>query len=461
MSIKKTSILCIIVLHLISMMPLCFADVRDYEGVGHYVMSDFETPDVAKQRAKSRAEQSAIEQAGVYVRSYTKTLNAQIVEDEIVTIAGGIIKIKETKYHMEPLSDEGGSFQITATVIATINTDEVQKWLNRDSKDKEILIAQNRKLQELNAEQESKIAYLQKQLTSISSQQDKKDIQEKFKAVDNEFLALEKIKNADRALTIFEYDKAVLYCNEALILNPSNALAYEIIGTCYYEKHQYDIAIKNLTEAITLNNNNSNTYNKRGVSYQALSKHEEALSDFNIAIRLSPQNEKIYNNRAMTYASLGRIQLAMADYSKAIELNPHYTLAYYNRAETYLHEKQYALAITDFSKAISLNPYDADAYNDRAIAYNAEKNYLLAINDCTKSIELNPKNPNPYFNRGEAYWGQGKYELAANDYLKTLEINPYDVEAHEKLGVCFRNLGYVKEAEMCFAIANKIKSSRR
>ncbi len=43
------------------------AEVRNYTGVGEYYMSDFETPNVAQQRAKQRAEQHACEQAGVYV----------------------------------------------------------------------------------------------------------------------------------------------------------------------------------------------------------------------------------------------------------------------------------------------------------------------------------------------------------------------------------------------------------
>ncbi len=35
------------------------AEVRNYDGVGEYIMSDFETPDVAKQRAKTYAERNA------------------------------------------------------------------------------------------------------------------------------------------------------------------------------------------------------------------------------------------------------------------------------------------------------------------------------------------------------------------------------------------------------------------
>ena len=39
-----------------AVMPLVSAEVKEYEGFGEYVMSDFETPDVAKQRTQARAD---------------------------------------------------------------------------------------------------------------------------------------------------------------------------------------------------------------------------------------------------------------------------------------------------------------------------------------------------------------------------------------------------------------------
>ena len=51
------------------------AEIKTYTGTGEYIMSDFETPEVAKQRAKVYAERNAQEQAGVYVNSYSKMEN--------------------------------------------------------------------------------------------------------------------------------------------------------------------------------------------------------------------------------------------------------------------------------------------------------------------------------------------------------------------------------------------------
>ena len=86
----------------LSYLPVAHAEIMTYEGTGEYIMSDFETPDVAKQRAKVRAEQHAVEQAGVYVKSYTKTVNHMVEADEVTTIANTIIKIIDEKYIITP-----------------------------------------------------------------------------------------------------------------------------------------------------------------------------------------------------------------------------------------------------------------------------------------------------------------------------------------------------------------------
>ena len=83
-----------------AVMPLVSAEVKEYEGFGEYVMSDFETLDVAKQRAKARAEQNAMEQAGGYLERRTEVVNSRITRDEIKTITNGILNVINVKYDL-------------------------------------------------------------------------------------------------------------------------------------------------------------------------------------------------------------------------------------------------------------------------------------------------------------------------------------------------------------------------
>ena len=95
-------------LRLIFVMMLIFtstahAEIKTYEGIGEYVMSEFEALDIAKQRAKQKAERNAQEKAGVYVSSYTKVKDSSVTEDEIITITSGIMNVINVDYEVTPL----------------------------------------------------------------------------------------------------------------------------------------------------------------------------------------------------------------------------------------------------------------------------------------------------------------------------------------------------------------------
>ncbi|MBR1729249.1 MAG: hypothetical protein IJ728_06985 [Selenomonadaceae bacterium] len=62
----------IFVISVLLMVSMVNAEIKMYDGVVKYVMSDFETPEIAKQRAKLRVEQAARRQADVYLTSYRK-----------------------------------------------------------------------------------------------------------------------------------------------------------------------------------------------------------------------------------------------------------------------------------------------------------------------------------------------------------------------------------------------------
>ena len=78
----------IIILTPFLMISEVLAQVKTYTGVGEYFMSDFETLDIAKQRALLYAKRNATEQAGVLIESRTEVINAEVSKDEINTMSG-------------------------------------------------------------------------------------------------------------------------------------------------------------------------------------------------------------------------------------------------------------------------------------------------------------------------------------------------------------------------------------
>ena len=107
---------------------IAHAEIKNYSGTGEYIMSEYETIDVAKQRAKQKAARNAQEQAGVFVSSYTKIKNHQVSEDEIIAITNGILKIFDVQENLIP-QDEGKNILIQVTIKASIDSDKIKKIL--------------------------------------------------------------------------------------------------------------------------------------------------------------------------------------------------------------------------------------------------------------------------------------------------------------------------------------------
>ena len=114
------------------------------------------------------------------------------------------------------------------------------------------------------------------------------------------------------------------------------------------------IAIEDYDEAIRVNPNDAVAYFNRGNAYHSLNKKKRAIEDYDQAIRLNPEYADAYHNRGTTYRDLGQFRRAIEDYDQAIHLNPRDAVAYNNRGNAYKLQGKKAEAIADFEKCITL-----------------------------------------------------------------------------------------------------------
>ena len=84
-----------------------------------------------------------------------------------------------------------------------------------------------------------------------------------------------------------ENDRAIADYNEALRLDPKNAIAYANRGLAYRDKGDTDRAIADYTEAIRLDPKNARAYVNRGLAYEKLADFARARADYNTALGLS------------------------------------------------------------------------------------------------------------------------------------------------------------------------------
>lgn len=386
------------------------AEIQTYTGEGAYVMSEDENLGVAKERAKADAMRNAQEQAGIFIRSYSKMKNFKLIDDEIITIASNIIKlVKEPQYYpLEAVANLDGVL-IKVTVVANIDSDDLNTWLNKSDLEKQTLIAQNKDLRrQLNAQAEE-LAALKRRLAESTTEQDKTQIAQQFAAEDKIFLSNQKVSEGWQLYYRKDFGGAIKLHSEAIELNPYNALAYYGRAYAYDELKNYPQAIADCTKAVQFDSPCLvDAYNNRGEAYRKSGNYHAAIADYNKALELNSAYVKAYNNRGNAYLGLNQYERAIQDYDKAIELNPDYALAYYNRGLTYHYLNQYERAIQDYDKAIELNPNDDAAYNNRGWTYYCLKQYRQALKDFDKTLEINPNHTLAKNNRDACLKAMGK-----------------------------------------------------
>ncbi len=398
--------------------PTANAEVQTYIGEGEYLMNDFETPEVAKQRAKNRAEQNAQEQAGIYLESYSHMKNFDLLNDEIITISSGIMKILDVKFNQDVVAD-GKGILIHVTIKAEIDSDNMDKWLNKSIEQRRQINSQMENLRQENAKQEATIADLKSQLAAgtITQEQAKQDFVQK-----------------DKVFTFYQK-------------------LQEGLNFCAAENFQQ--AVQSFTDAINIFPRNAYGYFDRGTAYNELHENQKALDDFNKSIEIAP-NHFAYNNRGKINFEMKNFNAALEDFNKAIQVNPNDATAYYNRGTVYFAVQNFNLGMKDFDKAISLQPNNVKFYVKRSAGYYVSGKMDSALKDLNTAIKVDPTYYESYSLRGEVYTALKDYKAALKDFNKSIELNPNDAETYAQRGNIYKLLGDNKNAQKDFATAKKM-----
>lgn len=100
------------------------AENETYTGEGKATMSEAETQEQIIERAKTYALRNAREKAGVYIRSRSELRDFELVEDDIITMTAGVLKITDTQIEKTLVND---AIQVFVTVTVIIDSDELKR----------------------------------------------------------------------------------------------------------------------------------------------------------------------------------------------------------------------------------------------------------------------------------------------------------------------------------------------
>ena len=111
---------------LMSFFTAVHAEVRIYDGVGEYLMTE-ETVDFAKNQAALDAERNILDKICVHIKAQSTMINNELDNDEIIAMSAGILHVTDTKFK---ISEDTGGILVKAFVTAEIDFDELQKIID-------------------------------------------------------------------------------------------------------------------------------------------------------------------------------------------------------------------------------------------------------------------------------------------------------------------------------------------
>jgi tetratricopeptide (TPR) repeat protein len=269
-------------------------------------------------------------------------------------------------------------------------------------------------------------------------------------------LAWQKKGDSERALADY---------NDAIRVNPKDALAYNDRGMLWRERGDSDRAIADFTAAIAIDplphsdeaysgrgnavvaKRNVNIYENRALTLLERSDLDGAIADFDRAIKLDPDGVDSFNGRGAAWRAKGDLDRAEADFSRALAIDQDHIGAQYNRGLVEVAKGELDAAVADLTAALRLDPDFVDGYEARADAFLAKSDAEQAIADLDQAIRRVPDRARDYYVRGSikydrytGYIGNGWIEKedlegAIADLTEAIRLDANNAPAHYARGV--------------------------
>lgn len=127
---KKMKILSLLCCSLLLAAPSALAKTQIIEATGVYQMGENDTIAAARENARKDAMRNAAEKAGVYVRSYSRTKNLKLTDDQVEVISVQTMQVKDCKYRQDYINN---TLVIHADIKASVDDNDFQKRIDANN----------------------------------------------------------------------------------------------------------------------------------------------------------------------------------------------------------------------------------------------------------------------------------------------------------------------------------------
>jgi tetratricopeptide (TPR) repeat protein len=218
------------------------------------------------------------------------------------------------------------------------------------------------------------------------------------------------------------FKKASGFFQEAIVKDPSYALAYTGLADCYTLRSDYGFLAPKEGYALA-----------KGAVTLAL-KYDESLAEAHTSLA---------SIKAVTDWDW---QGAENEYRKALELNPNYPTAHHWYAAQLLLQGRLDQALQEIKKAQQLDPLSLGINKDFAVILLYARDYDRALEQCRKTLEIEPTFGVMSTYIAQIYELKQKYPEATAELEKAHAAAPEDGEITYALGQAYALIGKKDEA---------------
>ena len=218
------------------------------------------------------------------------------------------------------------------------------------------------------------------------------------------------------------FKRATDFFQEAIIKDPSYALAYSGLADCYTLRSDYGFIPPKEGYALA-----------KGAVTLAL-KYDDSLAEAHTSLA---------SIKAVTDWDW---QGAENDYRRAIELNPNYPTAHHWYAAQLLLQGRLDQALQEIKKAQQLDPLSLGINKDFAVILLYAGDYDKALEQCRKTLEIEPHNGAMSTYIAQIYELRQQYTEATAELEKAHASAPDDVEITYALGQAYALIGKKDQA---------------
>ena len=214
--------------------------------------------------------------------------------------------------------------------------------------------------------------------------------------------------------------------NKRLVLDPENAVLYNLLGFPLMLAGQYDKAIGSYLKAITIDPSSSGVWANLGEAYIQAEQYDLAIDALKKSIELDNNDDcDLWYKMGFSFLKSNQFDSAVDAFQKSLDIDENQFIAWYDLGRSYYHLENFKQSLNAFLKAIEIDP-DETTWYSLGMVYDKLNQGDKAIEAYLIAIQKKKDFKEAWFSLGISYFFKEEYDEAQKAYLKAIDIDPYD-----------------------------------